>query len=117
MRGDDGLVEIFDAASEVVISVIVLGELLYGALNSRSVDTNLTKLAEVASACRLIPIDDTVAREYARVRLELKRKGRPIPENDIWIAATALSVRADVLTDDAHFREVDGLVLQSFVSR
>jgi tRNA(fMet)-specific endonuclease VapC len=117
MRGDDGLVEIFDAASEVVLSVIVLGELVYGAMNSRSFETNLAKLAEVASTCRLTPIDETVAREYARVRLELKRKGRPIPENDIWIAATALSVRAEVLTDDAHFREVDGLVLRSFALR
>jgi predicted nucleic acid-binding protein len=52
MRGDEGLVETFDAASEVVLSVIVLGELAYGAMNSRSAEANLAKLAEVASACR-----------------------------------------------------------------
>ncbi len=116
MRGDPGLVEIFEAASEVVLSMVVLGELAYGAMNSRSVDTNLAKLAEVAAACRLASVDEQVAREYARVRLALKRKGRPIPENDIWIAATALAVGGEVLTDDAHFREVEGLTLRSLPS-
>jgi tRNA(fMet)-specific endonuclease VapC len=117
MRGDEGLVEIFDAASEVVLSVIVFGELAYGAMNSRSAEANLAKLAEAASTCRLAPIDEQVAHQYARVRLDLKRKGKPIPENDIWIAATALSLGADVLTDDAHFRQVDGLVIQSIPAR
>jgi tRNA(fMet)-specific endonuclease VapC len=116
MRGDEGVVEIFDAAPEIVLSVVVLGELAYGAMNSRSVEGNLAKLAEVAAPCRLAPVDEQVAQAYARVRLALKRKGRPIPENDIWIAATALSVGADVLTDDAHFHEVEGLVLQALPS-
>lgn len=81
MRGDEGLVDMFDAASEVLLSVIVLGELAYDAMNSRSVEANLAKISEVASTCRLVAIDEPVAREYARVRLALKRKGRPIPEN------------------------------------
>jgi tRNA(fMet)-specific endonuclease VapC len=116
LRGDEGVVELFDAASEVVLSVVVLGELAYGAMNSRLVEENLARLAEIASTCRLAPVDEQVAREYARVRVALKRKGRPIPENDIWIAATALSLGGEVLTDDTHFREVEGLVLQSLPS-
>ncbi len=112
MRGDEGVSEVFDAATEVVLAVVVLGELAYGAMNSRFVEENLAKLAKVASACRLAPVDEQVAREYARIRHDLKRKGRPIPENDIWIAATGRSIGADLLTDDAHFREVEGLVLQ-----
>jgi tRNA(fMet)-specific endonuclease VapC len=53
----------------------------------------------------------------AKVRLGLERKGRPIPENDIWIAATAIALRGTLLTDDAHFNEVDGLVLERLPSR
>jgi tRNA(fMet)-specific endonuclease VapC len=117
MRGGPGLVEIFEAPSEVLLSVVVLGELTYGAMNSRSPDTNLAKLAQVASACRLASADEQVAREYARVRLALKRKGRPIPENDIWTAATAISMGGEVLTDDAHFREIEGLALRSLATR
>jgi tRNA(fMet)-specific endonuclease VapC len=82
------------------------------AMNSRSVEANLAKLERLRAECRLVPIDESVAHEYGRVRIGLKRRGRPIPENDIWIAATAIATTATVLTDDAHFDEVDGLVLE-----
>jgi tRNA(fMet)-specific endonuclease VapC len=57
-------------------------------------------------------VDESIVREYARIRLALKNKGRPIPENDVWIAATASALDATVLTDDAHFDQVDGIQLQ-----
>jgi predicted nucleic acid-binding protein len=66
MRGDSGVVEVFEAASEVVLSAVVLGELTYGAMNSRSVDANLGNLAKAAAQCRFAPVDEAVVREYAR---------------------------------------------------
>jgi tRNA(fMet)-specific endonuclease VapC len=63
------------------------------------------RASRVAAQCRLAPVDEQVAKRTRAFGSRLKRKGRPIPENDIWIAATtAISIGADVLTDDAHFR-------------
>lgn len=51
----------------------------------------------------------TTADRYARVAVQLRRKGRPIPTNDIWIAAHAMETGADLVSLDEHFAEVDGL--------
>jgi tRNA(fMet)-specific endonuclease VapC len=51
---------------------------------------------------------------YARVRVALKRKGRPIPENDIWIAAQALQHDLVLVTSDAHFKEIDDLKVEQW---
>lgn len=61
------------------------------------------------SQCLLMPIDSEIASIYANTRLELKKLGRPIPENDIWIAATCLGLDAELLTKDSHFNNVPGL--------
>ncbi|PXF51207.1 MAG: hypothetical protein C4B55_02025 [Candidatus Methanophagaceae archaeon] len=51
----------------------------------------------------LVPIDVAVAVCYATVRLELKERGHPIPENDLWVAATCLELGLPLLTQDSHF--------------
>jgi Predicted nucleic acid-binding protein, contains PIN domain len=48
---------------------------------------------------------------YATVFAQLGRKGRPIPTNDLWLAATAMEHGAVLLTHDKHFNEVDGLLV------
>lgn len=57
-------------------------------------------------------IDERVAVRYATVRAELKRIGRPLPENDIWIAAVCLEERLPLLTADHHFESVPGIDLR-----
>jgi len=57
----------------------------------------------------LVPIDEAVAVCYATVRLELKERGHPIPENDIWVAATCLELGLPLLTQDGHFDYIYGL--------
>lgn len=57
-----------------------------------------------------VPVTRTTADRYARIALALKRKGRPIPTNDIWIAAHAMETGADLVSYDEHFAAVDGLV-------
>ena len=112
LKGDAGLAVVLDGASEVLLSAVVLGELTYGALNSQRVEANLHRLESLRGQCRFAPVDDGVVRQYGRIRLALKRKGQPIPENDIWIAATAAASGATVLTDDEHFEAVEGLMLE-----
>ena len=107
LRGDEGVAELLDAAPEVLLSAVVLGELTYGALNSRAVDANLAKLSDLARQCRFVPVDEPIVAEYGRVKTELKKQGRPIPENDIWIAAVARQHLLTIATRDKHFQAVD----------
>ena len=56
--------------------------------------------------------NEEIAQMYGKVKSELKAKGRPIPENDIWIAATALAAKLSLVTADSDFEHVDGLLLE-----
>ena len=56
-----------------------------------------------------MPVTAHTADHYALVCLGLRRKGQPIPTNDLWIAASALEHGAALLTRDAHFAQIDGL--------
>jgi tRNA(fMet)-specific endonuclease VapC len=57
-------------------------------------------------------IDENVASAYGRIKATLRKKGKPIPENDIWIAAIAISNNMAVATRDKHFKEIEGLALK-----
>ena len=58
------------------------------------------------AAVETLDVDSNVVRIYGEIFVELRRKGTPLPTNDIWIAATAVHAGATVLTFDAHFREI-----------
>lgn len=66
-------------------------------------------LAEVIAACRVLAVDEGTAERYADVRDELKRGGRPIPGNDVWIAALARQHGMPLVSRDQHFDFVSGL--------
>src|SRR2546423_528645 len=76
-------------AAEVFISSVVLGELYYGARKSSRVTENLQKINEFAARSAVLGCDGTTAKWYGEIKNSLRAKGRPIPENDIWIAAIA----------------------------
>ena len=57
-----------------------------------------------------MPITDSTAEWYAEVKRMLRRKGSPIPLNDVWIAASCMEHGAKLLSFDAHFAEIDGLL-------
>jgi tRNA(fMet)-specific endonuclease VapC len=91
------------------LPVVVLGELLYGAVNSAKPQKNEQAVHKFSAQSVLASIDEAIAIRYATVRLELKKIGRPIPENDIWIATTCLELGVPLLTRDGHFDHVRGL--------
>ena len=91
---------------EVFLSTIVLGELIYGALYSSLVEENLAKIDFLAVRLPPLPVDPAIAREYGRIKQELRDRGTPIPENDIWIAATAIRHELILATRDAHFNAI-----------
>jgi tRNA(fMet)-specific endonuclease VapC len=92
-----------------VLPLIALGELLLGAKKSARSRENLETLNRHMADFRVLNPDRGTAEQYADISLALRRKGRPIPANDIWIAALALQHGLPLLTRDTHFREVDGL--------
>ncbi|MCC7126493.1 MAG: type II toxin-antitoxin system VapC family toxin [Acidobacteria bacterium] len=95
--------------TEYLLPAPVVGELRYGALNSQKVDENLARVEGLITRCRVLDITATTADVYARLRLSLKRKGKPIPENDLWIAALCLEHDVKLADSDGHFDAVDGL--------
>jgi tRNA(fMet)-specific endonuclease VapC len=101
-------------AGEVSIASIVFGELYYGARNSGRVEANVQRVDELAASGVIINCDVETAQHYAIIKSNLKSKGKPIPENDIWIAALALQYNLTLVTRDNHFHTVDNLVIETW---
>jgi tRNA(fMet)-specific endonuclease VapC len=106
-------VELIRRAPLIGINTIVLGELLAGfAVGTReSANKQELNIFLASRRVKLFHLDDNTAELYATVYRDLKRRGRPIPTNDMWIAATALQHGLAVFTFDGHFQYVDGIVV------
>lgn len=98
------------------VSTIVLGELLAGFRCGSRETENRRELDQFLDSPRVevLGIDEETAEFYAGVFRALRDKGRPIPSNDLWIAATSLRHGLALATLDEHFRYIDGLLLAGF---
>jgi tRNA(fMet)-specific endonuclease VapC len=94
---------------EIYLPSPVIGELCYGALNSGRPAENLRRIEDLTSRCIVLGVQLETAQVYARLRMDLKQKGKPIPENDLWIAAVCVEQDLPLATTDGHFREVSSL--------
>jgi tRNA(fMet)-specific endonuclease VapC len=99
-------------SGEVFVPCIVLGELYYGARKSTRVTENLARIDEFVAGSTVLPSDTTTAQQYGDIKNTLRAKGRPIPENDIWIAAIATQSQLTLVARDGRFHEVDGLQVE-----
>ena len=77
-------------ANKVFIPSIVIGKLCYGARKSGRVGENLARVDELVASSAIFGCDAETARQYGEVKNKLRLRGRPLPENDIWIAALAI---------------------------
>ncbi|MBK8999101.1 MAG: PIN domain-containing protein [Myxococcales bacterium] len=108
----DGNAGLEAAAHDVIrfsIPVIVLGEFSFGIRRSRRRVRYEDWLDRLMEASIVLDVDAGTAERYAALREILRRRGRPIPSNDAWIAALALQHELPVLSRDSHFDEVDGV--------
>jgi len=112
LNGDQIVVEKALALPTVVLPLVVVGELLFGAENSLRPLENHIRYLQFIDVCTVIPMGRQTAVFYTQTRSILKRKGRPIPDNDIWIAAQCLEHNWGIVTDDQHFVYVDGLIVE-----
>ena len=95
----------------VAVSVVTVGELRLGVLVAAAGAARARRLETVSRAEALdpLPIDSRVAHAWAALRLALRDRGRRMPINDSWIAATAIAHRLPVVAQDADYDEVPGL--------
>ena len=107
--GDSRLQPILRKASQVALPVIVLGEYRYGIRQSRDWQRYEEWLTESLPKFRILDLDEETTISYARVRIELKKAGTPIPSNDVWIAALCRQHALSVLSRDRHFDLVSGI--------
>ena len=107
-RGDLDLANQLAIAEEVWIPLVVVAELKAGFLGGTQRTRNeslLSKFLAKPTVEVLLPSKET-AEHYARLFVQLKRAGTPIPDNDLWIAALALEHNLTLLTRDHHFERI-----------
>ena len=108
-KNDPIVSKMLAALSTLYLPVPVIAELIFTARNSSRSAENLKKYNEFIDACNILNITRETTDHYSSIRLELKQKGRPIPENDIWIAAICIEQNLPLVTGDAHFDNIDDL--------
>ena len=111
-NGDTAVTQKVNELTAVQLSPVVIGELYYGAFKSAKRQQNLQRIRSFLSLCHVLPSDEETSYWYGHIRDGLRQKGRPIPENDIWIAATAQQHRLTLVSRDQHFHQVEGLVVE-----
>ena len=112
--GSDALGEVLMPFHSLALPVTVLGEYRYGLLGSKKKARLEEWLDELLSDVRVLEAASRTSSVYAQVRQQLRTAGTPIPENDVWIAATAIEHGLPLATRDRHFRVVKGLEIISW---
>lgn len=100
-----------DLPAQAFVSVITFAELRAGVLIAADLPTRSARLLtlERARAMQPLPIDDDIAESWAQLRVGLRERGRRMPVNDSWIAATALAHQLPVITQDDDYDDIPGL--------
>ena len=111
-RNVDAVVEIIVNSETIFMSPVVLGELMFGFRNGIKFKENMEDRDKFLGnqAVKVAPIGHITSDRYSRIAVQLKQKGRPIPTNDIWLAAQTMEHGAEIITTDNHFKNIDGLV-------
>jgi tRNA(fMet)-specific endonuclease VapC len=114
LKGESSVANKIEKAADIYIPSIVMGELYYGAFFSTQVEKNINSLQKIVTHYQILSADENTALVYGKIKTSLRRNGKPIPENDIWIAALGLQHELNVVTRDKHFAEVEGLKIKKW---
>ncbi len=111
-KGNSAVAAIVEEADEVIVPATVIGELTFGFLKGTRFAQNESELKRFLEepGVTLKPVTHEIAERYGYIKAELKKKGTPIPENDIWIAAATLETGVRLISYDTDFDYVGGLV-------
>jgi len=111
-RGDERVAALVRESSELLFSIVVVGELLFGFRNGTRYDRSVKELDELLLEPRVsvLTMTRSTADRFGRIASKLRKAGTPIPTNDIWIAAHVFESGGELVSFDEHFKAVDGLV-------
>jgi len=102
----------------LAISVITLMELYYGAYKSEKVESNLGKIKVLEKSLEIISLGEEVVEIFGLIKSKLEKKGTPLDDFDLIIAATALSHNSILVTNNVkHFRRIDGLKIENWMEK
>lgn len=108
-RGDPSLLIRLTSAPAIWLPWVVLGELHFGAQRAKRRREQLALISGLLAATVVVLPDLETTVTYAQVKSELAAEGKPIPDNDLWIAAVARQHQVPLATRDAHFANILGL--------
>lgn len=109
---DPVALEVMRSSEYIGVNTVVLGELYSGFKGGSRENRNRKELAQFLDSPRVetVMIDEETAEFYAKIYWDLKRKGKPVPSNDMWVAASAMRHGLALFTFDDHFENIDGLL-------
>jgi tRNA(fMet)-specific endonuclease VapC len=110
-KKNNAIGEQLDTIAEIYVPVTVIVELYYGAYKSSNPLKHISQIQSFLINCKILLPDAATADAYGNIKAALIKKGKPIPENDIWIAAIACQYNLPLFTTDHHFSEIDNISL------
>jgi tRNA(fMet)-specific endonuclease VapC len=112
LHGEQEAIELLQKVEKAYVSTIIKGELYYGASKSARREANTELFRKTLEKYETLSLDsDTIAVSYGLIKSELEKKGKKIPENDIWIAAAAHACDLSIATFDQHFTYISHIQL------
>jgi len=117
-KGNPNAIEIIRRAKTIVFTPIVVGELISGFIQGSKEEQNRNELIEFLDSKRVISIniDNDTSEYFAQILKELRKKGKPIPTNDMWICATARQHDLALFSFDKHLSYIDNLLVVKSVA-
>ncbi len=114
LRGNAEIIAVLRQVSHIGISSISIGELLSGFRAGNREKENRQELGIFLDSPRvtIYTVDENTAEHYSSILKQLKKNGKPVPTNDIWIAASAFQHGLQLYTLDHHFSHIQGLLLK-----
>lgn len=119
LKGDNAIQKQVENASRVYMSVIVLGELYAGFKNGTKEKKNIETLEQflLQPTVVILDVSSVTAQIYADIIFALGKVGKPVPLNDVWIAAQTQETGSVLVTYDTHFLHIPGLRLWDRLSK
>lgn len=111
MAGNENVLEKISESDVVYISIFVLAELLYGFKCGSKIEKNTKELKIFCQKpiVQMLNATSETSEVFSDIKLQLKKRGRPIPYNDMWIAAHTMETGSILITNDSHFDEIEGI--------
>lgn len=112
--GNKTIADRISKLNEFYVPIMVVGELYTGVFSSLQESKHLKKLNDFLEIATIIGANEKTAEQYGKIMSELRKRGHPIPTNDVWISAIALQYEFTLVAMDKHFKEITNLNLKEW---